>query len=271
MSLNRPMSRATTEDLLIRLSHRQPIDDPVAMVVAHPDDETVGAGATLPLFRRLLLVHVTDGAPRNLHGARAAGFASCEEYAAARERELDAALCTGGIHACKSVRLGIPDQTASLQMVSLTGRLREMLDGVAAVLTHAYEGGHPDHDAIAFAVQAARLPAIEMAGYHAGPDGSIRVGRFLSDADAVVVSLTEQERARRDAMLACFSTQRSTLAPFFGWTEERFRPAPRYDFTRPASSHVYYDAFDWGMTSTRWCRMSAEARASPAPAEWLVA
>ncbi len=85
------------------------------------------------------------------------------------------------------------------------------------------------------------------------------MGRFLPDAVPIVVPLTEQERARREAMLACFTTQRSTLAPFFGWTEERFRPAPRYDFTRPASSHVYYDAFDWGMTSARWCALAAQA------------
>jgi LmbE family N-acetylglucosaminyl deacetylase len=185
--------------------------------------------------------------------------ASCQEYAAARERELDAALRTGGVKPCKLIRLDIPDQTASLQMISLAGRLREMLVGVTAVLTHAYEGGHPDHDAIAFAVQAAGVPAIEMAGYHAGPDGGIEVGRFLSDADTVVVRLTEEEGARREAMLACFATQRSTLSPFFGGTEERFRPAPCYDFTRPASSHVYYDAFDWGMTSARWCALAAQA------------
>lgn len=253
------MSRGTTEDLLHRLAHREPIDVPVAVVVAHPDDETVGAGASLPLFRRLLLVHVTDGAPRNLHDAHAAGFANCEEYAAARERELDAAMRTGGVNPNNAVRLSIPDQTASLQMISLARRLREMLVGVTAALTHAYEGGHPDHDAIAFAVQTAGVPAIEMAGYHAGRDGGIEVGRFLSDADTVVVRLTEEERARREAMLACFATQRSTLCPFFGGTEERFRPAPRYDFTRPASSHIYYDAFDWGMTSARWCALAAQA------------
>ena len=66
------------------------------MVVAHPDDETVGAGATLPLFRRLLLVHATDGAPRDLADARAVGFADAAGYAAARRRELDAALAAGG-------------------------------------------------------------------------------------------------------------------------------------------------------------------------------
>ena len=48
----------------------------------------------------------------------------------------------------------------------------------AVVLTHAYEGGHPDHDAVAFAVhRAARRTSaavVEMPFYHAGPDGVAR-------------------------------------------------------------------------------------------------
>ena len=48
------------------------------------------------------------------------------------------------------------------------------------VLTHAYEGGHPDHDAVAFAVSgggaargsdAADTTVVEMPFYHAGPGG----------------------------------------------------------------------------------------------------
>jgi N-acetylglucosamine malate deacetylase 2 len=60
-------------------------------------------------------------------------------------------------------------------------------------------------------------------------------------------------------MLACFTTQRTTLVPFFGWTEERFRPAPRYDFTRPPAPWTYYDRFHWGMTSSRWCALATQA------------
>ncbi len=52
----------------------------------------------------------------------------------------------------------------------------------AVVLTHAYEGGHPDHEAVAFAVQASGRPRIEMAGYHAGPNGHMIAGQFLDDA-----------------------------------------------------------------------------------------
>ena len=60
------------------LRRRTPIGEPVAIVVAHPDDETIAAGASLPLLRTLTLVHVTDGAPARLQDARAAGFGTAE-------------------------------------------------------------------------------------------------------------------------------------------------------------------------------------------------
>jgi len=48
---------------------------PSAMaVVAHPDDETVGAGALLDRLDDVVVVHVTDGAPRDLADARSAGW-----------------------------------------------------------------------------------------------------------------------------------------------------------------------------------------------------
>ena len=46
------------------------------VIVAHPDDETIGAGARLGGFREALVVHVTDGAPRSGEDARNADCAT---------------------------------------------------------------------------------------------------------------------------------------------------------------------------------------------------
>ena len=72
-------------------------------------------------------------------------------------------------------------------LTELAHRLREILEREKpqAVITHAYEGGHPDHDAAAFAVRAAcRLaaeppPILEMALYHRR-DGRLVSGEFLN-------------------------------------------------------------------------------------------
>ena len=257
------MWQARTDALLAALARRDFIDAPVALVVAHPDDETIGAGASLHLFRNLLLLHVTDGAPRHQGDAKEAGFSSGQAYAAARRAELRAALELGAPGAVTGECAGLPlsDQDASLHLASLARILSRRLQGVAAVLTHAYEGGHPDHDAVAFAVAQTGLPVIEMAGYHEAAAGGIEVGRFLPAGPETVVALHAAELARREAMLACFATQRATLAPFLGLTGERFRAAPAYDFTRPPAARVYYDRFNWGMRSPRWCALAAHALA----------
>jgi LmbE family N-acetylglucosaminyl deacetylase len=258
-------------------SRRPWLRQPTAIVVAHPDDETIGLGGHLSLFLRPpTIVHVTDGAPRDEKDAHRWGFQDWREYAQARRQELYAALSVAGLGPENCQAWGVPDQQASWQLESLTARAVEMLRQLrpAVVFTHPYEGGHPDHDAVAFAVWAAvRLLEVEgeppinrweFTSYHAGPEG-MTVGEFLPDASCPVTSidLDAGQRERKSAMLACFRSQR-TMLQAFPIGQERVRPAPDYDFSAaPHPGRLFYENFGWGgIDGPRWRSLAQAALAS---------
>jgi N-acetylglucosamine malate deacetylase 2 len=150
----------------------------------------------------------------------------------------------------------IPDGRLADHLATVIERLAEDLICVDAVLTHPYEGGHFDHDAAAFAVQAAcarlarqggHAPArLEFASYHR-VNGALRTGRFLDDPDhpEIVVPLTPEAARRKEAAFACHRSQTGNLA-LFGFGPERFRAAPTYDFSRPPpGSEVMYGMEVW--------------------------
>lgn len=245
------------------------------VVVAHPDDEIVGAGSRLPLLRDARFVYVSDGAPREGSDAARHGL-SVDGYRHARRRELEAALGLCGIAPDQATDLGVPDQETSLHLADVARRLADLMRqwDVRAVLTQPYEGGHPDHDATAFGVHAAvallrtrraQAPEIvEMAGYHAGPRGpeaAVFLPHAHADAHAMTVSLDAAAQDRKRALIACHVTQRDTLARF-PLHAERFRPAPSYDFTQPPhAGPLHYEQYPWGMTGARFRALAAQALA----------
>lgn len=245
------------------------------VVAAHPDDETVGAGSRLPRLKHAHFVYVTDGAPADGHDAARHGL-DVAGYRALRARERDAALASCGIPPGQVIDLGCPDQQAARRLPHLAMRLADLFHDLRpeAVLTHPCEGGHPDHDATAFAVHAAaallrrrgeRSPALfEMTSYHHGAQG-LRSGEFLpdaaADAGAASVLLDAGDRRRKRALLACYASQHETLAQF-GVDVERFRPAPRYDFSRPPhAGPLYYEMHPWGLDGAAFRALAIAAMA----------
>jgi LmbE family N-acetylglucosaminyl deacetylase len=263
-----------SETLLARVAARAPIEETVALVVAHPDDEIYGPGIVLGSLRRLTLVHVTDGAPRDMEDARRAGCSSWQEYAAVRRRELADALRAAAVTPVVHRFYDFPDKQAHENLVALTRLLEQELLGKTAAFTHPYEGGHPDHDACAFAVQCAcELLArageaaplrIEFASYHQRQGGSFVAAQFWTDAraDEVVLALTPEERARKRAALDCFVTQRYLLSKLHP-EAERLRIAPRYEFTGPPPpGRAHYDRLGWAVTSQVWREQARAALAA---------
>jgi LmbE family N-acetylglucosaminyl deacetylase len=155
------------------------------------------------------------------------------------------------------------DQAAVEHLPALLAAVQEELRGAAAVITHPYEGGHPDHDACALVVQCAcdRLRRagleapmrLEFASYHAR-DGLMAAGVFwpAPQCPESVLPLHPGQLARKRAALAEFATQKEVIAGF-PLSPERLRRSPRYDFTRPPPpGEVLYDRFRWRITGATW-------------------
>jgi hypothetical protein len=110
------------------------------LIAAHPDDETIGAGALLKRRPKIRVIHVTDGSPLNPADAIAAGFTTREEYAEARRKETVQALAQSGVREDAITTLHFTDQ-------QLAFHLKELSEGVLAlvrqfqpeiVLTHPF-------------------------------------------------------------------------------------------------------------------------------------
>jgi LmbE family N-acetylglucosaminyl deacetylase len=257
------------------------VPDPprVLLVVAHQDDETIGAGALISRLPDCWLLHITDGAARESRFVE--GFVGTrEEYAAARWCELAAALELAGLGAERRRAVeGVVDQEACLAMPRLAREIvrlcQELRPGV--VLTLAYEGGHPDHDAAAFAVHAAAellrrqgedAPEIvEMPLYHARPgttrgDDLIKQDFLPPSIGAIRRQLSSAEQALKRRMCDCFTTQRHILAWFLPLVHETFRRAPAYDFTRPPhAGALQYELWSFPVTGERWRELARQAGA----------
>jgi LmbE family N-acetylglucosaminyl deacetylase len=242
----------------------------VLVLAAHPDDETLGAGALLCRAADVHVVHLTDGAPhdRGLWPRELAASVDRETYASIRREELLAALARAGVDPGRVHGLGFADQEAAHHLAAASRALASLLDEFQPelVITHPYEGGHPDHDAAAFVARAAlrlqrrRPPELaEMTSYHAGPQELV-TGAFLPSARPILENrLDGREAARKREMLALFASQREVLAPF-GVACEPLRPAPLANFAAPPHrGPLHYERLGWALDGAQFRTLAARA------------
>ena len=245
----------------------------IAIAIAHPDDETIGCGAFLCRTSASTVIVVTDGSPRNPADATRLGFRSAEAYAQARFAEMRMALQIAGISDSQLIALGLRDQDAAREIIPLARRLAEIFTSRNShiVLTHAYEGGHPDHDATALAVHLAakrlakgghELDIYEMPFYRLDGDQPVLQSFAPGAAQAITILLGPEEREQKHRMMQKFVTQKSVLAPF-EIDAELFRPAAFQKFSElPNGGKLLYERHDWGMTGERWLSLTRDAMAS---------
>ena len=216
--------------------------------VAHPDDETIACAGLMQRMAASLVVFATDGAPPHYGFERK--FGSLENYSRARFHE--AAQALGQVSNCSLHRLvraegsyfvdqhlfqDIPQALASLCKIA-----RDFSPD--ALITHAYEGGHIDHDTCSFiarhAADALSLRRFEFPLYWMDGSGKATKQTFRDVGDSPTEwRLTEAEVLTKGKMLAEYRTQ-AGLAAAFPPATERIRPASRSDFSiAPCPSYSY--------------------------------
>jgi LmbE family N-acetylglucosaminyl deacetylase len=172
------------------------------------------------------------------------------------------------------VGLGFADKGAVLHLAEVTNRLVGIFRQHATelVATHAFEGGHPDHDATAFAVHAAAemlrrshepVPVLVEMPFYYWRNGTFVAQQFLQSANhpaEIEIQLDPESQSHKRRMLAAYKSQAQMLANFPLQCAERIRQAPAYDFTDFVGGDFGYERLTPGIDAARWRSLVQEAR-----------
>ena len=239
------------------------------VIVAHSCDEIIGAGGLLSRLREITILHVS-GSPTGRHSP-ATGLANQNDHEA-RTQACISALALANVSSDRVIEMGVTDIREPHSLAILSREIAGFLQrfGPEIVLTHPYDGGHPDHDATAFATHAAmRLmqnngfepPALFEIALHPSKDGQKRELDFFPGSwrEATTFVLDQKMRKLKRRMFDCVDGHEGTLR---GTTLslERFRRAPNYDFSvAPNAGKPAYESFASEMTGVQWQALARKA------------
>jgi LmbE family N-acetylglucosaminyl deacetylase len=251
------------------------VDSPkILFLVAHPDDETIGASAVLGRCSDRTIIFLTDGAPRDPQFRSPHVSGSRETYALVRAEEAASALALVGVPPARIMFLNTLDQESIYELPRLLDEFVKVVAGIDPdlIITHPYEGGHPDHDTAALVAsltlatltrQGRKCPELlEFTSYHA-VDGRRVSGEFLLPNKSrhvlshVTLKLSPDERARKARMLGCYVSQWHVLSEF-PLEPECLRVAPEYDFTKPPHpGPLWYECLGWPLRGDKWRELAS--------------
>lgn len=244
------------------LSPLQPLLGRTLVIVAHPDDESISCGGLLQCMREPCVVFATDGAPEDDYFWRKYG--SRKNYAELRETEAQAALREVGVEdiefLARQCEAPVIDQRLYRSLPAAFTALSRIVErhSPECLLTLAYEGGHPDHDAVSFlSAQLSRrysLPIWEAPLYHRDAQGDGVYQRFVEDDERILeYRVAGKELEAKQRMLNCYKSQFDCL-PSFAVELERFRPQATYDYSqRPHPGKLNYEVWQWRMSPEEVC------------------
>ena len=246
------------------------------LIVAHPDDESISCGGLLQRIEQPSVVFATDGAPEDEYFWRKYG--SRTAYARLREDEARAALQAVGVTAVEFLSHRVPtplvDQRLYKSLAAAFAAVSNIIEQLRpqCLLTLAYEGGHPDHDAVSFlSAQLGKvhsLPVWETPLYHRSPSGHGIYQKFVVESGEVIEHQVKgSELDAKMRMLACYKSQFDAL-PSFRPELERFRPQVQYDYShRPHAGKLNYEVWQWRMTPEEVSAAFVEFSTSAVPLE----
>lgn len=224
------------------------------IVVAHPDDEVIGCGFLLQRLRGATVAFLTDGAPADPYFWEK--FGSRTAYAETRTQETQRALSR--LKNVRTIRLGVRDQELVFHLDEALGWLREAASEVQpdSIVTHAYEGGHPDHDCCNFLCSLVShefaIPVWEMPLY-SRVSGKLVRQHLPGSISATCISASDKEARRKTEMISAYVSQ-SGFMKTFDLATEKFFPQPRRDYSRPPhEGKLNYECWGWEIAGSDLC------------------
>ncbi|MGH6980543.1 MAG: PIG-L deacetylase family protein [Stellaceae bacterium] len=222
----------------------------VLLLIPHPDDEVVGAAATIASRRaagdRFFGLYLTDGIPAPEQLWRKDRPARDDRVRRRRDEAREAAALLGIEPAAF---LGFPSRGLKSHLGKAAERIAATLAAhdIGAVWVPAWEGGHQDHDVANFlaARTAGGRPVTEFAEYNRG-GGAMRWNRFaVPNGTETERHLGSGEIAAKRRLVAIYRSERANLAGVRFEVESQ-RPLPAYDYGKPPHDGLLLrERFHW--------------------------